>query len=180
MDVVNNTINHLMHAEKKQLLLYAIALQAVFVFPLTICCFVVAGTANAGFAFGLMVALINIVFVAGAYHVTTKSKTTFSVGFLLGVSCMVTALNFMNSIFWGQLSGCDGTVGPVAQYSCTNPAAYGALCTFSVFLFLTQLFFTVGLGLWKGEIIEDADQMYEGLSQGSQHMSTQPSTSVDL
>ena len=43
---INAIINHLLQAEKKQLLVYTCALQAFFAFPLTISCFAVAGVSD--------------------------------------------------------------------------------------------------------------------------------------
>ena len=75
---------------------------------------------------------------------------------------MMTILNFMTAVFWGQLSGCKiMRHESIAGYSCSNPDAYGAVCAFAVFLFLTQLCITVVLVLWKDEFIADSDAYSE-------------------
>jgi hypothetical protein len=176
---------HLQESERKQLLVYAVYLQAMFTVPLVILCLVVSGTANSGFAFGLFAALLNILFVGGSNYVLTQPRESIVIGFVIGVGTMMSMLNFMNSIFWGQLSGCEAVVQPVGQYTCDSPAAYGAVCTFSVFLFLTQGLFTVGMGLWKSELISDpaapevdTESFYDDLPQASGHYDKQQS--VDL
>lgn len=86
---------------------------------------------------------------------------------------MMTVLNFMTAIYWGQLSKCESVATTVAQYSCTNPDAYGAVCAFSVMMFLVQLFFTGGSIMWRGELISEAG-LYDDLPQGSAHASGMP------
>ena len=108
-------------------------------------------------------------------------SSPIAVGFLIGVSSMITAMNFMSSIFWGQLSGCETLDIDVPGYSCSSPGGYTAVCVFSIFLFLTQLFFTGAVAMWKDHIIsEDTEQQqsYDGLPQGTNPMTT--SNSVDL
>lgn len=64
--------------DRKQLLTLVIMAEAFLAFPLTICCFVVAGTANAGFN-AVLTALLNIAFIAGSYYVVKNSKTPIAV-----------------------------------------------------------------------------------------------------
>ena len=77
--------------EKKQVVNLTIGAEAFLALPLTICCFVVAGTANAGFN-AVLTALLNIAFIAGSYYVINNSKTPIAVGFLIGASVMITCL----------------------------------------------------------------------------------------
>jgi hypothetical protein len=84
---------------------------------------------------------------------------------------MMTIINLMTAIFWGQLSNCKFIHGQLAGYTCTNHSAYGAVCAFAVFLFLTQLAFTVALSWWRSEFIMDTGS-YDDLPQGSGHAST--------
>ena len=103
---------------------------------------------------------------------------------------MLTAVNFMNSIFWGQLSGCtpleEGVELP--GYSCSAPGSYMFESVLTVFLFLSQIAFTFGVTNWRSELIVDEGSTprgYDGIGQNSGHghgshnpMGT--STSVDL
>lgn len=87
------------------------------------------------------------------------------IGFLIGVTATMSALNFMTAIYWGQLSKC--TLGLIALgYSCTNPAAYSAVCTFSVFIFLLQSAFCYAIVLWRNDLISDEDSQYDDASSG--------------
>ena len=73
----------------------------------------------------VLTAILNISFVAGALYVVRNSKTPIAIGFLIGVSAMMTMLNFMTAIYWGQLSKCKSYPLNYTQYSCSQPAAYG-------------------------------------------------------
>ena len=177
---------HIQDSEHKQLLVYTVGLEALFTAPLVICCLFVSSVANAGFAYGILVGFLNVIFVLGSYWTLKDKREGLYIGFMIGVSTMMSLLNFMNSIFWGQLSGCQPVPSHIhiTQYSCENPAAYGAVCTFSVFLFLSQGFFTVGATIWKDELISELcldtnKAVYTNLPLASQHES-QPSESVDL
>jgi len=149
--------------DKKDLLTLSIAGEAFFALPLTICCFVVAGTANAGFN-AVLTALLNIAFIAGSYYVIKNSKTPIAVGFLIGSAFMITLLNFMTAVYWGQLSKCQVVTSSVAQYSCSNPDAYGAVCAFAVLMFLVNIVFTGLLVMNRGELISES-AMYDDLPQ---------------
>ena len=74
MDVVYQYLQ----GDKKEKLTLAVFLEAFLAFPLTICSFVVAGTANAGFNVVLS-ALLNLSFIAGSYYVIKNSKTPIAV-----------------------------------------------------------------------------------------------------
>lgn len=81
---------------------------------------------------------------------------------------MMTILNFMTAIFWGQLSRCKELSYSVAQYSCSNHAAYASVCAFAVLLFITQLGFTAAVVLWRGELINEGGN-YDEISGSSNH-----------
>lgn len=186
-----DTILAQIQGDKKQLLAILIASEAFLAFPLTICCFVVAGTANMGFN-AVLTALLNIAFIAGSYYVVRNSKTPIAVGFLIGSSVMMTLLNLMTSVYWGQLSKCQAVTASVAQYSCSQPDAYGAVCAFAVMMFLVNLGFTASLIVWRGELISEVGGgMYDDLPQSSSHggmglpydtvgKGNQPAPSADL
>mmetsp|Transcript_10590 Transcript_10590/g.31985 ORF Transcript_10590/g.31985 Transcript_10590/m.31985 type:complete len:187 (+) Transcript_10590:242-802(+) len=99
MDLLGN-------AEHGKLLNVNLALQALFSFALLICSFVVAATANAGFN-AVLTAILSCTFVVGAYRVLNRSQSTLAVGFVIGVSTMMSFLMLMTAVFWGQLSGCE-------------------------------------------------------------------------
>jgi hypothetical protein len=118
---------------------------------------------GAGFN-AVLTALLNIAFIAGSYYVIKNSKTPIAVGFLIGSAFMITLLNFMTAVYWGQLSKCQVVTSSVAQYSCSNPDAYGAVCAFAVLMFLVNLVFTGLLVMNRGELISES-AMYDDLPQ---------------
>lgn len=184
--MVTSFATHIKESDHKDLLKYSVMLQGLFCFPLVICSLVVSGTANSGFAYGLLTAFLNMIFIGGSYYALKERREAILIGFLIGVGAMMAIINFANSIFWGQLSGCEQVLKPIGQYTCDHPAAYGAVCTFSVFMFLTQLFFGTGLLLWRSELIletlnSDGDTagFYDDLPQASGHLDDKQE-SVDL
>ncbi len=64
--------------DKKSTLLLNLTVAAFFTFPFSICCFVVAGTSNAGFN-AVLTAILNIGYVSGAIYVVSGSKTPIAV-----------------------------------------------------------------------------------------------------
>mmetsp|Transcript_29821 Transcript_29821/g.49863 ORF Transcript_29821/g.49863 Transcript_29821/m.49863 type:complete len:178 (+) Transcript_29821:63-596(+) len=177
MDLVRS---YIYASTKKDLLIGAIAVEAFFTVPFVICAFVVASTANAGFNC-VLTAFLNIGLVAGSYHVINSSKAPIAIGFLIGSSAMMTLLNFMTAVFWGQLSGCKIIRNEsIAGYSCTNPDAYGAVCAFAVFLFLTQLGFTAALVLWRDEFIAESGDYDEVSGSNGYSAPTQQQQSASL
>jgi len=155
-------------SDKKEQLTLLLLAAAVLTFSFSICALVVAGTANVGFNV-VFTALLNIGWVGGSYFVIKNSKTPLAIGFLIGVSCMICIISFMTSIYWGQLSKCSKIALAISQYTCSNPTAYGAVCFFSVFLFLDQLAFSIAVILWKGELINEQGGIYDDLSTSSAH-----------
>ncbi|GAB5029846.1 Hypothetical protein NocV09_00104580 [Nannochloropsis oceanica] len=108
--------------DHEKLITAGLLLQGVFVLCYTICSFVVASTANMGFN-AVLTALLYIFYVAGTYHVLQRSKMPLAIGFVLGVSVMITFLSLMTAIFWGQLSNCSPGYYDVKRYSCTVAGA---------------------------------------------------------
>mmetsp|Transcript_28505 Transcript_28505/g.39252 ORF Transcript_28505/g.39252 Transcript_28505/m.39252 type:complete len:190 (+) Transcript_28505:2-571(+) len=161
---------------KKDFLHAAIVLQGVITFAFVISSFVVAGTANAGFNC-VLTGFLNAAFTAGAYYVVENSRAPIAVGFLIGSSAIMTVLNLMTAVFWGQLSKCEAVSWYIAQYSCNHKTAYGAVCTFAVLLFLVQLIFTAALTFWRGEIINETG-LYDDISSSSSHPASQPYETV--
>jgi hypothetical protein len=88
------------------------------------------------------------------------------IGFLIGVTATMSALNFMTAIFWGQLSRCTKGV-VLTGYSCTNPTAYGAVCAFSVLIFLLQAAICGAIVLWRNELISDDASSYDDAPSGA-------------
>ena len=94
--MVTNLATHIQDSEHKQLLVYSVGL---FTFPLVICCLFVSSVANAGFAYGVLVGFLNVVFVLGSYWTLKENRDGLYIGFMIGVGTMMSLLNFMNSIF---------------------------------------------------------------------------------
>mmetsp|Transcript_38925 Transcript_38925/g.49693 ORF Transcript_38925/g.49693 Transcript_38925/m.49693 type:complete len:185 (+) Transcript_38925:116-670(+) len=128
-----------------------------------ICSFVVASTANAGFN-AVLTGLVYVAYCGGAYHVLERVKTPLGVGFLIGVTVMLTIVSLETAVFWGQLAGCEKTSVSISHYSCGNRSAYSATCAFASLLFIIQGAFAVALIAWKDEFIND-DPGYQDLSE---------------
>lgn len=77
-DVINKFKMILQSGAKRDLLLLALALGAVFTFCFTICSLVVSGTANVGFNI-VLTAFLNIAYIGGSYYIITNSKTPIAV-----------------------------------------------------------------------------------------------------
>ena len=138
-----------------------------------------ASTANAGFNV-VLTALINSAFAAGAYHVLQSSVITpAAVGFLIGCSCMETALSLMTAVYWGQLSKCEITKLSISQYSCEDKVAYGAVSAFATLLFLIQTIFTGSLIGWNEDII-DEDLQVDSVTLSSTMLTSREGTGVRL
>lgn len=75
-------------------------------------------------------------------------------------------LNLMTAIYWGQLSNCMTLHNTLAGYSCDHPTAYGAVCFFSVMLFLIQGGFTYVMYKSRGEFINESG-LYDDISGSS-------------
>lgn len=78
----------------------------------------------------------------------------------------MSALNFMTAIYWGGLSRCTRGIDFIG-YSCRNPPAYGAICAFSVLIFLLQSAICAAVVLWRNELISDEGGLYDDTSSGS-------------
>uniref|UniRef100_A0A7S1TNM9 MARVEL domain-containing protein n=1 Tax=Phaeomonas parva TaxID=124430 RepID=A0A7S1TNM9_9STRA len=165
MDLLGN-------AEHGKLLNVNLALQALFSFALLICSFVVAATANAGFN-AVLTAILSCTFVVGAYRVLNRSQSTLAVGFVIGVSTMMSFLMLMTAVFWGQLSGCEDVKDDPDQYSCDNKKAYGATCAMSVLLFLLDVSFTILLVLWRDDFMSESSG-YDDIGGNSAFVNNAP------
>jgi hypothetical protein len=87
---------------------------------------------------------------------------------------MMFFLNFMNGVYWGQLSKCQEFPHlSIPHYSCSQRSAYGAVAAFSILLFLFQLSFTVLLYLWRNEFVQE----YEAVTSNDYSMSSHSSGS---
>ena len=78
MDIVNTILGDIASGDKKKQLLLLVYGNGCMAAAFTICSFVVAGTANAGFNV-VLTALLNIAWVAGANYVINNSKTPIAV-----------------------------------------------------------------------------------------------------
>eukprot|EP01038_Epipyxis_sp_PR26KG_P007606 gene7606-10356_t len=161
-------IKSYLHGDKKQLITNILAVESVVCFCFVICSFIVGNTSNVGFNC-VLTGFLNVAFIIGSYYVTHQSKSPIAVGFLIGVSAMMTILSFMTAVYWGQLSRCEKVSYSVAHYSCTNRGAYAAVCTFSVFLFLIQVAFTAIITVFRGDFITAESSSYQDISSSSTH-----------
>lgn len=78
-DAIKKVKTIVQSGDKRDILVLALLLDAVFVFSVTICSFVIAGTAYAGFNI-VLTSLLNIGYISGSYYVITNSKTPIAVG----------------------------------------------------------------------------------------------------
>jgi hypothetical protein len=90
------------------------------------------------------------------------------IGFLIGSGAMMTLLNFMTAIYWGQLSWCETIPTSVSHYSCSSRFAYSAVSFFSVVIFFLQGAFTAAVGMWRTELMNDSAG-YDEISAHSTH-----------
>jgi hypothetical protein len=69
---------------------------------------------------------------------------------------MMGILNMMTSIYWGQLSKCRtlNLRRPIAQYTCDNPALYGAVSAFAALVLAAQFTVLILVVLWRDDILE--------------------------
>ncbi len=77
---------------------------------------------------------------------------------------MITFLNLMTAIFWGQFSRCQFDKSNYSDYLCSQPTAYGTVSAFAVLIFLFNVALTIAVFSWRGEIISEA---YEPVSTRS-------------
>ncbi len=139
--------------DRKKSLLLAIYTCAVFSIPFAVFCFMCANTANIGFDI-VLTAILNLFYVGGAYYIIQYSSSPLAVGFLIGVSFMISILNLMTAVYWGELSNCEILKDTIAQYTCTTPAAYGAVSAFATLLLATQTFLTAAIAIWRSSLLD--------------------------
>ena len=77
-DIIIQVKEFIEGSDRRQLLILATYVSAFFCFPFTICAFVVAGTANAGFN-AVFTAFLNIAYTCEAYYILNISKTPIAV-----------------------------------------------------------------------------------------------------
>lgn len=77
---------------------------------------------------------------------------------------MLLSLNLMTAVYWGQMSHCTIIRSTVAQYSCSNPTAYGAVSAFASLLFIAQTALVAIIVLWRAELIQEVTS-YVGVSK---------------
>jgi hypothetical protein len=76
----------------------------------------------------------------------------FKIGFLIGVTAAMSALNLTTGIYWGQLSNCTEGIH----------IAYGGLSVFAILLFLWQLGLCYVIVQWRGDLIIDFSAYDDG------------------
>eukprot|EP00981_Chlorochromonas_danica_P000040 scaffold26_cov159-Ochromonas_danica.AAC.3 len=157
MEAVTDTIRGLLQSYSKQdILLGVVIFQAICAVPFLICSIVVSGTANAGFNC-VLTSFLNIAYVAGAFFVVRNSKAPIA--------------NLMTAIYWGQLSHCKQVNRSIAQYSCSNPTAYGAVSAFASLLFIAQTALVAIIVIWRAYLIQEVST-YVGIPRDEESVQT--------
>jgi Na+/citrate or Na+/malate symporter len=85
-----------------RLLSATLGLECLSSFAFFISACTVGSTANAGFNV-IITSFLYIGFCVGGLYIITKSQSAVSVGFLIGVSVMMTIMSLQTAIFWGQV-----------------------------------------------------------------------------
>ena len=80
----------------------------------------------------------------------------------------MSALNFMTSIYWGELRHCR----EYRHHTCEYGKAYGCISAFSVLIFLNQIMICAAVILWKNDLIADDGDGAEGYDDRLDHSST--------
>ena len=115
---------------------------------------------------GTNAGLLGIIFLGFLYatHQGIKqqlSRTSF--GGVLAGAVFLTFMSLQSAIFWGQYSNCSKLEDDDFDNECHHVPAMKAVCTFSVFLFLSYLAQVFILLRFKDEILGDArlDEGYQ-------------------
>eukprot|EP00520_Triparma_pacifica_P013445 CAMPEP_0118657376 /NCGR_PEP_ID=MMETSP0785-20121206/13985_1 /TAXON_ID=91992 /ORGANISM="Bolidomonas pacifica, Strain CCMP 1866" /LENGTH=185 /DNA_ID=CAMNT_0006550289 /DNA_START=40 /DNA_END=593 /DNA_ORIENTATION=+ len=147
--------------------LLGLLLLSSFAFFISAC--VVGSTANAGFNV-VITSFLYLAWGVGGLYTITKSTSPVSIGFLIGVSSILTIHCLQTAIFWGQLSNCQDSIVVtegvtldiskdfISHYTCTSKSAMSSVCAFSVINFLIGIAFTTRLIGGKDEIIDGSQQ----------------------
>lgn len=84
---------------------------------------------------------------------------------------MLLVQNLMTAIYWGQLSHCKQVNRSIAQYSCSNPTAYGAVSAFASLLFIAQIALVAIIVIWRAYLIQEVST-YVGIPRDEEHVQT--------
>ena len=86
-----------------------------------------------------------------------RNVSSVAVGFLLGVSSLLTIVSLQTAIFWGQLANCGETIqvqgstvnvligDSIPHYTCDNKAGMRSVSAFASINFVLALFFTANM-----------------------------------
>jgi len=94
----------------------------------------------------------------GALYILRNSKSPIAIGFLIGSMVMMAIINLETAVYWGQISHCKrnrANSHPIDQYSCDDPAGYGAVSAFASLLLICEALFSYWLINTRGEIIDE-------------------------
>lgn len=129
--------------------------EGVFVFCYVISSLFLLSNSYAGFVGG-MFGIVWIVYLAFAYYSIRMKPSRILYGVTLGVSVMLIILTLQQAIFWGQSSGCSQTADGhrrLLGIECYQIGAMKSVCTFSVFLFLAEIFLVFILLRHKDDLL---------------------------
>ena len=157
---------------------------STFAFFISAC--TVASTANAGFNV-MITAFLYIGFCLGGMYTLTRSQSGVAIGFLIGVSLMLTVLSLQTAVFWGQLANCADSVGVggvdaiqldissgvIDHYTCANRGGMRSVCVFASINFIIGLAFSGSLIKGKDEIINEVGG-YDDVGPGAGPYSIPP------
>lgn len=127
----------------------------VFTAAFFICALVVASIDNAGFNV-VLTGLLLCVWEVGAMWLLKRGPHETSLGFLIGVTVVISLITIMTAIYWGQLAGCDtDSDGDYDQYSCNNKSAMRGVAAFASIIWVLQLPFTYLLVQRRGALTRE-------------------------
>jgi ABC-type branched-subunit amino acid transport system permease subunit len=136
-----------------QLIDGTLAAQAVFLLCLLISALFLLSNSYSGFVLFLY-SVIWICWIPGSYYSMRMAPGRLLYGVTLGVGAMLLILTLMEAIFFGQSSGCSQTPERrLLGIECYQTGAMKSVCTFSVFLFLSQTFFLFVVLRHKDELL---------------------------
>jgi len=137
-----------------QLIDATLAAQSVFVLCLLISALFLLSNSYSGFVLFLY-GVIWMCWIPGSYYSTRMASGRLLYGVMLGVGAVLAILTLMEAIFFGQSSGCSQTPKRrlLLGIECYQTGAMKSVCTFSVFLFISQIIFLVVVLRHKDELL---------------------------
>ena len=87
----------------------------------------------------LVTGLGNVVFALSAFWIINKQPDTLYVGAILGSGVVISILNLLTAVYWGELSRCEVISVAIRKYTCESKGAMRFLCMFSTQLLFLQV-----------------------------------------